>query len=191
MQSIHRRFFFTVAAAALALFGCNAPAANTIPTIDLTDARAATIAALQTRSVATATAQGYGVALTPLSTSTLAPAQPGAPQNLVVTADSQCWIGPGQAFDVVSTISKGTAVTPLGHSPIAPGWIIVRDATSGTPCWLQVSALQLPSGYDVASLPLFNPPWTPTPTLLPTSAVSATPPSAPGTPPAPPPTATP
>lgn len=190
MQSIHRRFSFTIAAAAVLLFGCNLPAANATPTISLSDAHAATVVALQTRSAGTATAQGYGEALSPSLTATLAPVQPGAPQTPVVTADTLCSIGPGPQFDVVSTIFKGTAVNLLGRSAI-PGWFIVRNPTYGDPCWLQATALQLPSGFDVSALPLFNPPWTPTPTSLPTSALSATPTSGPGTPPAATPTSTP
>jgi hypothetical protein len=62
----------------------------------------------------------------------------------------------------------------LGRGVIA-GWYIVRNPIYGDPCWLQANDLQIPAGYDVSSLPLFNPPFTETPTASVTPLVSATP----------------
>ncbi len=191
MQSI-RLFFLTVivAMATLILFGCNLPAATPTPVASGT-VFASTISALQTRAVETATAQGYGVPLTPAESATPAVPITGQQQNPVVINDTLCWIGPGPQYEVVSAIFKNTAVSMLGRSTI-PGWFIVRNPTYGDPCWIQATDIQLPPGFDVSVLPLFNPPATVTPTGSPTPLVSSTPtgtpaplPSATPTPPAP------
>ncbi len=173
MQLAHRRAFIVAATSFLILSGCSLPARTPTPTADA-GAYAATIAALQTRAVGTATAQGFGSALTPAPPTLPAFQTTLTSQFPVVTIDTQCWRGPGAQYEVIGTIGHGTEVPLLGRGVIS-GWFILRNPTYGDPCWLQGSALQFPPGYDISALPIFNPPATATITPLPTSATPGTP----------------
>jgi hypothetical protein len=180
MPTIHRGFFFIAAAAALALFGCSLQVATPIPTVGPA-LYVATVGALQTRAVETAGAQGFGVTDTPAPTNTLLPLPSGAPESPLVTSDTLCWRGPGPQYEVISSVKQGTAVSLLGRGVIA-GWFVIRNPIYGDPCWIQANVLQIPSSVDVSALPVYNPPWTPTVTPPPTSAVTGTPPSPTSTP---------
>ncbi len=173
MQFIHRRFIIAVVIASSMLTGCALPLVTPVPTPGA-EAYAATVSALQTRAVGTATAQGFGAGLTPLPP-TLPPGQiGGASQSPVVTADSQCLRGPGAEYEVLGTIAHGTQVSLLGRGVVS-GWFIARHPVTGSPCWLQASVLQFPAGYDTSALPIYNPPATATLTPMPTSATPGTP----------------
>lgn len=182
MQSAHRRISIAIVFLALLITGCSLPVTGALPTPAPGD-YAGTIAAIQTISVQTATAQGFGAGATPLSPATLPPAATGTLQSPVVVSDTLCWRGPGADYEVISAIKAGTAVSMLGRGAIA-GWYILRNPIYGDPCWLQAGDLQIPAGYDVSTLPLFNPPWTATPTASVTPLVSSTP-SSTATPPPP------
>ncbi len=173
MQSTPHRILIIAAISLLVLPGCSLTVRAPTPTADA-GAYGATIAALQTRAVGTATAQGFGSALTPAPPTPLPLQTVVTSQFPVVASDALCWRGPGPEYEVVSTILHGTQVPLLGRGVIS-GWFIVRNPAYGDPCWLQASALQFPTGYDVSALPVFNPPATATITPLPTSATPGTP----------------
>lgn len=174
MRSVHRATLSIVALLSASLAGCTMLSAPGTPTAGA-EAYAATISAMQTRAVQTATAQGFGGAPTSALPATLPPAQTaGTPQSPAVINDTLCWRGPGPTYEVISAVTKGTAVDMLGRGSIA-GWYIIRNPIYGDPCWLQSSDLQIPAGYDVTALPLFNPPFTATPTASVTPLVSSTP----------------
>ncbi len=177
MTSIHRSIFVMIALAAMALAGCNLALSTPVPTPGA-DAYVATIGARQTSAVQTAGAQGFGATATSTPPGTPLPLPSGAPPSPMVTNDTLCWRGPGPQYEVISSVKQGTMVSLLGQGVIS-GWFIIRNPIYGDPCWLQASNLQIPSGMDLSALPIYNPPWTPTPTAAPTSAVSATPTSVP------------
>lgn len=174
MQSIHRRILFAVAFAVLLVASCSIQGAVPTPTAGA-EAYGATIAAMQTRAVQTANAQGFGAPPTAAVPATLPPAETaGAPQSPIVANDTLCWHGPGPQYEVISSVLKGTVVSMLGRGAIS-GWYIIRNPIYGDPCWLQAGDLQIPAGFDVSALPLFNPPFTATASPSVTPLVSSTP----------------
>ncbi len=95
---------------------------------------------------------------------------PSGLQTALVTTSTLCWLGPGNAYEVSSSIQKGTRVELLGRGDIF-GWLIVRNPTYHDPCWMPANYLQIDSGVNVSALLIFyTPPTpTPTPTLVPTA----------------------
>lgn len=157
------------AAASLVLMGCSLPIVTPAPTA-AAGAYVATIGAMQTSAVQTAGAQGIGATATPPPPATLLPVPTGAPDSPLVNNDTLCWRGPGPTYEVISALKQGTAVSLLGRGVIS-GWFVIRNPIYGDPCWVQANYLQIPASVNVSVLPLYNPPWTPTPT----SAFTATP----------------
>ncbi len=167
------RVFFPILLTGCLLAACSLPA-PTVPPTPGADAYAATVAALQTSAVNTASAQGFGPASTPTPPSTIAMPQTGGGQNPAVIRDTLCWRGPGPEYEVIGTIHAGTSVSMLGRGVIS-GWFVIRNPVSGDPCWLEASNLQIPASVDLPALPVYNPPWTPTPTPPPAMQATATP----------------
>ena len=168
MQFIHRGILIPVVIITLMLAGCGLYVPSAVPTPG-PGAYAATIAALQTKAVGTATAQGFGAALTQEAPSFASVQTNGSLRSPVVASDATCLWGPGPEFGVIATVAHGTEVQLLGRGVIS-GWFIIREPASGTPCWLQGSIMQFPADYNFSALPLLNPPATATVTPLPTSA---------------------
>jgi hypothetical protein len=92
----------------------------------------------------------------PIQTSSL-------PGNALVANSALCWLGPGKAYDVSSSIGGGTRVDLLGRSPI-DGWWIIRNPRYHDPCWIEAIYLQIDTGVNVLALPIYQIPPTSTPT---------------------------
>lgn len=163
-----RAVFATAAALAIyGLIGCNLPTAA--PTRDQSGtADAGILAASETDAVAQATAVSPAPAPstpTNTATATVAAFSP-TPESPLVKVDTLCWEGPGNAYEVVSAIRSGTPVELLGQGTV-PGWYVVRNPIYRDPCWIRASDLQVSLSINLAGLPYFNPPPTPTETPKP------------------------
>ncbi len=133
---------------------------------------AATIFALQTDAAATQTQLVVQIptsAATPVPTVTLTPSITPTPQNPVATKLTLCLTGPGNAYNVVSSIKAGTQVQLLGVGSVA-GWFVIQNPVYHDRCWIDAASLHLDPGTNVSALKVFNPPPTPGPkaTITPT-----------------------
>jgi hypothetical protein len=106
-------------------------------------------------------------AAAPASTNTAEPAP--APQQPEVVNSTLCWIGPGDKYEVVSSLSKGQFVELLGRGSIK-GWFIINNPIYNDPCWVQDFDLKVDPGLDLASLEVIYPPAPPTKTPVPPTA---------------------
>jgi hypothetical protein len=152
----------------LALASCNLPGST--PDAQATGA-ISTISALQTIA---ATLQTMPPTNTPLPTST--PTFIAAAPDPVGTANSAgsgqgkptvinttlCWVGPGPAYKVVSSIKPGVELDVRAVGSL-PGWLVVSNPVYHDLCWLKVEDVQLPPNFSAAGLPIYNPPPTPGP----------------------------
>ena len=111
--------------------------------------------------VVTATAEA---APAPVNTNTVAP--PPAAQKPEIINSTVCWIGPGNKYEVVSSLSKGQSVEVIGRGD-TNGWIIVKNPIYKDPCWMQAFDIKLDPSVDIKSLQIFYPPVPPTKTPLP------------------------
>jgi hypothetical protein len=162
-----RRFTVVGVILVFAVMACNLPAAA--PTLDAGATMvAATLSALQTDAFASQTALAAQVTSTPVVTDTLQPQISPTSSNPHVIRDALCWVGPGNAYEVVSSVKTGTQVQLLGRGSLA-GWYIINNPIYHDPCWLQAANLQIDPGYDLSGLPIINPPPSPTPTDTPTA----------------------
>jgi uncharacterized protein YgiM (DUF1202 family) len=85
------------------------------------------------------------------------------PGNALIITATACWLGPGEAYEVSSSIQKGTRVELLGRGDI-PGWLVIRNPRYHDPCWMPAVYLQADSNVNVSALPVYYTPPTPTPT---------------------------
>ncbi len=129
----------------------------------------------------TSTPTAASPAGTETATATLVPVDIGSatpiptPQNPLVLRATLCWIGPGPQYPTVSALKQNERVKLLGRGSIS-GWYIVENPIYHDPCWVQEAELQIEPGTDLASLRIFNPPPTSTPTKPPpTPTITATP----------------
>ncbi len=150
---------------AIAMAGCSLPAGTPPPNVSIATVVAATLSVMQTNASIPPTAPPVIATFTPPPTIPNTPMVVPTPQNPLVTADALCWAGPGNVYEVVSAIKKGTRVELIGRGSIA-GWWIVRNPRYHDPCWVQQGYLQIDLGYDLSRLQIYYPP--PTPTLTPT-----------------------
>lgn len=157
----------------LSLLGCNLPRGTAAPDLRGTIV-ASTLGVLQTSAAATQTAQEARSSPTEPLAPTETPSSTPTPGNPQVTSDALCWVGPGNQYEVVSAIRKGTNVELLGKGTI-PGWYIVRNPIYRDPCWIQASALRIDPSLDLSGLPSFSPPATPEPTETHTPVPTDTP----------------
>jgi hypothetical protein len=168
-----RRFIVGGVLLIFAAISCNLPAAT--PTLDAgATLVAATLSALQIGVFASQTALAAQVTSTPPSTNTLQPQISPTPSNPHVIRDALCWVGPGNAYEVVSSVRTGTQVQLLGRGSLA-GWYIINNPIYHDPCWIEAANLQIDPGYDLSGLPIINPPPSPTPTLTDTPTATNTP----------------
>ncbi len=166
---------FALAGTALLLgvMACNLPSAT--PTVEAgATLVAATVSALETRVSASQTAQPAGASSTPLPSNTIPPQVAPTAGNPLVIQDALCWVGPGDPFEVVSSVKTGTRVELLGRGSLA-GWYIINNPIYHDPCWIEAARLQIDPGYDLSVLPIINAPSTPTPTATNTPIPSKTP----------------
>jgi hypothetical protein len=106
------------------------------------------------------------------STNTVEPSV--TPQQPQILNSSLCWVGPGEKYEVVSSVSKGQVVEILGRGSIS-GWFIIRNPIYNDPCWVRASDLKLDASFDINTLQVFDPPPLPTNTPKPTPVPSPTP----------------
>ncbi len=126
---------------------------------------AATIFVLQTSAAATQTALIQAVptsAATPVPTDTIVPTITPTPGNPVVTRLTLCLGGPGNVYNVISSIKAGTEVELLGIGSV-PGWFIILNPIYHDRCWIDAASLRLAPGFNTSNLQVFNPPPTPGP----------------------------
>ncbi len=172
MRAKQRRFLIAAIAVGMVLVGCNLPKPTPTPSFSATSL-GGTLAGLQTSAAVTQTAMGMFAT----STFSVAPAIPAATenpsQNPLVTADSLCWAGPGNQYEVVSAIRSGTRPELLGRATI-PGWYIVRNPIYHDPCWIPAANVEISPSTDLSALPYFSPPATPTPTPTDTATPTRT-----------------
>jgi uncharacterized protein YgiM (DUF1202 family) len=88
--------------------------------------------------------------------------EPAAPQDPLVLRATLCWYGPGQKYEVISSLHQGERVKLLGRGSIS-GWYIVENPTYHDPCWVQEADLQVDPALDQLSLKIFSPPATKVP----------------------------
>lgn len=131
---------------------------------------AATINVMQTGAASTQTALVVELptsAATPLPTSTVTASITPTPQNPTVTKLTLCLTGPGNLYNVVSSLKPGTQVELLGVGSV-PGWFVAMNPVYHQRCWIASQDLRLDPAFNVATLKVFNPPPTPGPKLTPT-----------------------
>jgi uncharacterized protein YgiM (DUF1202 family) len=80
----------------------------------------------------------------------------------VVIHDALCSQGPGNNYEVVSSVKTGTVVEIIGRGSIA-GWFIITNPIYHDPCWIASVNLQIDPGFNVSGLRVYNPPSSPTP----------------------------
>jgi uncharacterized protein YgiM (DUF1202 family) len=176
MPAKQRRILLSIWLLVLSALGCNFGAAvvatpgthevSGVGTLSvLQTAEEMTHAAAFVSANGTATELVVAVPLSTLPTSQVA----------LSTATTLCRSGPGAPYKVVSVMRPGERVEILGRATVG-AWFIVADPIHLTPCWMQLSNLQLSPGFNASSLPLITPPppVTPTATLLPGVTPSAT-----------------
>jgi uncharacterized protein YgiM (DUF1202 family) len=137
---------------------------------------AATLTALET----TASAPQPASTETSIPSNTNPPSSTPAPGNPVVIHDALCWVGPGNIYEVVSSVKTGTTVQLIGVGSIS-GWYIINNPIYHDPCWIAAANLQIDPAYNLSGLRIYNPPSTPTPTSTDTPAPTYTPVSTSGT----------
>jgi hypothetical protein len=91
----------------------------------------------------------------PLFTST-----PSVPM-ISVSKDTNCRVGPGQAYDRVGALMVGEVAEVVGSDPTTRYWYIQNPDQANGYCWVWTEYATL-SG-NVSALPVFTPPPTPTP----------------------------
>ena len=124
----------------------------------------ATKIALGVMAARTQTSQAFAMlpTATATQTSTPAPTVPGPTQQPVVIKFSQCWFGPGRAYNLESNINPGDTVDLLAVGTVQ-GWYIIRNPYFHQPCWIQAENLSLGPTFNPSPFPLMTP-W---PTRIP------------------------
>jgi len=130
---------------------------------------AATVFAMQTEVSTLQTPEPSETpTFTPVITDTITASPLPTAQNPLVIRNTLCWLGPGQGYQVSSSLHAGTRVVLLGQGSV-PGWWVIVGPVYHDPCWTPQQDLQIDIGYDFSGLRTFDPPATakPTKTKLP------------------------
>ena len=102
----------------LAVMACNLPSVT--PTLNAGETKiAATIYALQTDVPSSRIAAPVQDTSTPVQTNTVPPQVTSTPSAPLVIRDSLCWVGPGNVYEVVSSVKTGTQVKLLGRGSLS------------------------------------------------------------------------
>jgi hypothetical protein len=109
---------------------------------------------------------------TPAFTGTPAPI--ATAQNPLVLRDTLCWIGPGNPYDVVSSLKANTRIELIGRGTVT-GWWVITNPIYRDACWVQAADVQIEPGFDTSTLKLINPPPLPTPTWTPSQTPTPSP----------------
>jgi hypothetical protein len=144
------------------LVGCNYPTAISTQDV-MASLVAATLTAVGSVSTVGQEAATDIAATTPVPSQTNPPPSTPTPGNPLVIHDALCSVGPGNVYDVVSSVKTGTKVELIGVGSV-PGWYIITNPIYHDPCWIASANLQIDPNYNLSALKVFNPPSTPTPT---------------------------
>ncbi len=171
MYSCLRRYLAACLLVGLAAVSCTLPVATSGSDAAGTNV-AATIYVMQTGAASTQTALVVEVptsAATPVPSATVTASITPTPQNPTVTKLTLCLTGPGNVYNVVSSLKPGTQVELIGVGSV-PGWFVAMNPTYHQRCWIASQDLRLDPAFNVATLKVYNPPPTPGPkiTLTPT-----------------------
>ncbi len=145
------------------LTGCELPGAATPDYI--ATSIAATVAARAEIATPSGTPAAADSSSAPPPTITLTPTQTATPQNPIVLRDALCFLGPGDPYEVVSSIKAGTPLELVGRGSLA-GWWIVRNLLYPNPCWIAAQYIQIDPNTNIACLQIFDPPPTAVATLI-------------------------
>ncbi len=166
------RFVFrciVVVGAAFMLWACNLPGATTGNDAAATTV-VQTISALQTNladsQTAAAVAPPPGGTTLPAVVASSTPAPLPTAAKPVVSTTALCWQGPGNAYEVVSSVKVGVEVEVLGVGSTV-GWFVIKNPTYGDRCWIEAKNLKLDPNFNTVGLQVYNPPPTPGPTETP------------------------
>ena len=85
--------------------------------------------------------------------------------NPYVLEATLCWVGPGPAYDTVSSLQTGTQVEILGTGE-GGGYIVVNHPTYNLPCWVKEDDID-PDGFDLSTAKVHARPLLPTSTPFP------------------------
>jgi hypothetical protein len=114
-----------------------------------------------------ANSQTAAITLTPTFTpsATLSPtplytATPLVPM-ISVSVNTNCRVGPGQVYDRVGALMVGETTEVFGRDPTARYWYVRNPGKNGEYCWLWTEYATVVG--NVAALPFYTPPPTPTP----------------------------
>jgi hypothetical protein len=118
----------------------------------------------QTR-VALSVQQTVAAMVTNTASRTLQPTSTFTPETTRVTVsiETNCRTGPGTAYDVLGVLKPGVSAEVIGRNASSDTWIIRLPSNPAISCWLW--------GYystvtgNIAGLPIYTPPPTPTPAL--------------------------
>jgi hypothetical protein len=81
------------------------------------------------------------------------------PQPVLVIETALCLKGPGDIYEVVSSIQAGTHVELLGRdNTLTHEWLVIQNPKYKIPCWMLFDYLQVDPNTDLTSLQIFNPP---------------------------------
>ena len=83
--------------------------------------------------------------------------------SLQVSVPTNCRVGPGKAYDMVSVLQTGKQVAVVGRHATADFWVIENPKGAGT-CWVWGEYATFTG--SPASLPVWDTPATPTPALV-------------------------
>lgn len=116
------------------------------------------VADLQTNTLASLTPTNMVSTLDP-TTATSVP----TPQPVLVIETALCLQGPGDTYEVISSIKAGTQVELLGRGKTLLGWLVIQNPTYKIPCWMEDEYLKIDPNTDLTNLKIFNLPALPTP----------------------------
>ena len=102
-------------------------------------------------------------------TSTPAPSETPSPTPCIprvsVSTNTNCRLGPGQAYDYLGALLTGEEAEIVGQSSVPNYYVIDNPDNPGQDCWLWGQYAQVVC--DISDLPVMTPPPTPTPTPIP------------------------
>lgn len=97
-----------------------------------------------------------------LNTPTPTVVSPMPPFYAQIMKLSLCWVGPGNLYDVISSLQPGIQVEVLGTGE-TPGYLVVNNPRYRVPCWVEEEDVDT-GDLDLFSLPVFKTPPLPTKT---------------------------
>ncbi len=85
--------------------------------------------------------------------------------NPYVLEATLCWVGPGPAYETISSLQPGTQVEILGTGE-GGGYIVVNHPTHNIPCWVKEDDID-PDGFNLLTATIHARPLLPTSTPYP------------------------